>query len=97
MEKNELQRLVYGELLVEHPIIYVSQNKFGLYITESMCESSVWFKHILFRRKGLGAAYNVTMPSPWEFGLSEDRGGLYAIAISIAMDTRNNSTLYTSC
>ena len=25
-----------------------------------------WFKHILFRRKGLGAAYNVTMPSPEE-------------------------------
>ena len=23
-----------------------------------------WCKHILFRRKGLGAAYNVTMPSP---------------------------------
>ena len=23
-----------------------------------------WFKHILFRRKGLGAAYNTTMPSP---------------------------------
>ena len=22
-----------------------------------------WFKHILFRRKGLGAAYNATMPS----------------------------------
>ena len=26
----------------------------------------IWFKHILFRRKGLGAAYNVTMPSPEE-------------------------------
>ena len=25
-----------------------------------------WFKHILFRRKGLGAAYNATMPSPEE-------------------------------
>ena len=24
----------------------------------------IWFKHILFRRKQLGAAYNVTMPSP---------------------------------
>ena len=24
-----------------------------------------WFKHILFRRKGLGAAYNATMPSPY--------------------------------
>ena len=23
-----------------------------------------WFKHILFRRKGVGAAYNATMPSP---------------------------------
>ena len=27
---------------------------------------SLWFKHILFRRKGLGAAYNATMPSPEE-------------------------------
>ena len=26
----------------------------------------IWFKHILFRRKGLGAAYNATMPSPGE-------------------------------
>ena len=26
----------------------------------------IWFKHILFRRKGLGAAYNTTMPSPEE-------------------------------
>ena len=26
----------------------------------------IWFKHILFRRKGLGAAYNATMPSPEE-------------------------------
>ena len=25
-----------------------------------------WFKHILFRRKGLGVAYNATMPSPVE-------------------------------
>ena len=26
-----------------------------------------WFKHILFRRKGLGVAYNATMPSPEGF------------------------------
>ena len=29
----------------------------------------VWFKHILFRRKGLGEAYNTTMPS-LQFGLN---------------------------
>ena len=27
-------------------------------------EISHWFKHISFRRKGLGVAHNVTMPSP---------------------------------
>ena len=27
----------------------------------------LWFKHILFRRNGLGAAYNVTMPSPEKY------------------------------
>ena len=27
-------------------------------------EGTIWFKHILFRRKGLGTAYNATMPSP---------------------------------
>ena len=32
----------------------------GLNLPEKMS----WFKHILFRRKGLGAAYNATMPSP---------------------------------
>ena len=26
----------------------------------------IWFKHILFRRKELGVAYNATMPSPEE-------------------------------
>ena len=25
-----------------------------------------WFKHILFRRKGLGVAYNATMPRPFD-------------------------------
>ena len=25
--------------------------------------NTVWFKHVLFRRKGLGASYNGTMPS----------------------------------
>ena len=29
---------------------------------DSLC---YWFKHILFRRKGLGAAYNATVPSPF--------------------------------
>ena len=28
------------------------------------CGVLCWFKHILFRRKGLGSAYNATMPSP---------------------------------
>ena len=28
--------------------------------------TGLWFKHILFRRKGLGAAYNTTMPIPEE-------------------------------
>ena len=32
----------------------------------SFCVQLFWFKHILFRRKGLGAAYNATMPSPEE-------------------------------
>ena len=26
----------------------------------------IWFEHIFFRREGLGAAYNATMPSPEE-------------------------------
>ena len=30
------------------------------------CFIKIWFKHILFRRKGLGVAYNATMPSPEE-------------------------------
>ena len=30
-----------------------------------------WFKHILFRRKGLGVAYNATMPSPEEIFTKE--------------------------
>ena len=33
-------------------------------LLEALTEILVWFKHILFRRKGLGAAYNATMPSP---------------------------------
>ena len=29
--------------------------------------SRCWFKHILFRRNGLGAAYNATMSSPEKY------------------------------
>ena len=29
-------------------------------------DDAIWFKHILFRRKGLGVAYKATMPSPEE-------------------------------
>ena len=35
-----------------------------LLLGETRHASEYWFKHILFRRKGLGAAYNATMPSP---------------------------------
>ena len=32
-----------------------------------------WFKHILFRRKGLGTAYKATMPSPEEVFTKEPK------------------------
>ena len=50
------------------------------YILWSCCESgwsrlmiNTWFKDILFRRKGLGTAYNVTMPSPEEVFTKEPK------------------------
>ena len=37
--------------------------------SELFYRNSLWFKHILFRRKGLGAAYNATTPSPERYSL----------------------------
>ena len=43
------------------------RNVFDVFLLSCFC-AVCWYKHILFRRKGLGAAYtcNVTMPSPEE-------------------------------
>ena len=46
-------------LFLEQPILIMHHVKCG------QIEGD-WFKHILFRRKGLGAAYNATMSSPEE-------------------------------
>ena len=48
-------------------------------IDRSVC----WFKHILFRRNGLGAAYSVTVPSPDQFVANEEM--IYTQRYSICM------------
>ena len=49
------------------PGIYMYVSSIAPFIYTYFCVLYFWFKHILLRRKGLGAAYNATEPSPEVF------------------------------